>query len=180
MYALFSRFGHLSDAQLTALYRHYELLIAWNEKLNLTRVTGVADAVKLHYGESLFLGTVLPAGRQVIADVGSGAGFPGFPIAILRPECAVDLIEPHKRKAVFLREASRGIGNIRVVAQRAETLGNQYDWLVSRAVRAEVVLRLRLAPSVAILGTAGEMAVPFAPSHRVQMFHVEQSANCGS
>jgi len=171
--ALFAPFGELSKAQLEALERHYHLLLTWNEKLNLTRITAVEDATKLHYGESLFLGTVLPRGRLSIADVGSGAGFPGFPIAILRPECTVDLIEPHQRKAVFLREASRGIGNIRVLADRAETVTNRYDWLVSRAVRTEDVLSQKLACHVAILGVQGELEIPFVPGHRIKLFHVE-------
>jgi len=66
--------------------------------------------------------------------VGSGAGFPGFPVAVLRPECSVTLIESHQRKAVFLREASRKVPNVRVLAKRAENVGETFDWVISRAV----------------------------------------------
>jgi len=106
----------------------------------------------------LFLGRHLPAGRLRICDIGSGAGFPGFPVAILRKDCEVTLIEAHQRKAVFLKEASRGIPNIRVVAKRAEDVGDKYDWAVSRAVSdvdLSAVLQ-RLSGQVALLTGAEE------------------------
>jgi hypothetical protein len=93
-------FRGLSDAQLDALCDHYSLLLAWNERLNLTRVVSAADAARLHYVESLFLAAQLPPGELRIVDVGSGAGFPGIPVAILRPETRVDLVESHQRKGV--------------------------------------------------------------------------------
>jgi 16S rRNA (guanine527-N7)-methyltransferase len=92
------------------------------------------EAVERHYCESLFLGAHLPPGCLRIADIGSGAGFPGFPVAVLRPDCSVTLIESHQRKAVFLREASRKLPNVRVLARRAEDVGEQFDWAISRAV----------------------------------------------
>ena len=118
----FAPYGSLTVAQLDALQAHYELLTQWNARLNLTRIESVEDAVRLHYCESLFAGTRLPAGPLHIADVGSGAGFPGIPIAILRPECVLTLIESHQRKGVFLREASRNLKNVKVVTDRSENL----------------------------------------------------------
>jgi hypothetical protein len=91
-------------------------------------------------------------------DVGSGAGFPGFPVAILRPDCSVTLVESHQRKAVFLREAARKIGNVKVVAKRAEDVGDEFDHLISRAVSYED-LRFslkRLAPAADLLTGAEE------------------------
>ena len=136
------------------LEAHFRLLEKWNRKLNLTRIT----EVERNYGESLFLGRHLPSGRLRICDIGSGAGFPGFPVAILRPDCEVTLIEAHQRKAVFLKEASRGVANIRVFAQRAEDVDETFDWAVSRAV-SEVDLSAalpRLASKVALLTGAEE------------------------
>src|SRR5579864_4407685 len=174
---LFEPFGRLSEDQLDALERHYDLLMLWNRKLNLTRITDLDEVIRLHYGESLFLGSVLPAGPLRIADVGSGAGFPGFPIAVLRPECEVDLIESHKRKAVFLPEASRGVGNVRVIDDRAERVERRYDWVVSRAVRHDALVDLGLAPNLAVLSSDGGgdccIPVPFNPGHLIQMFHVK-------
>ena len=98
----------LSPAQVSALDAHYQLLLRWNRTLNLTRVESLEEAVERHYCESVFLASHLPAGPLRVADIGSGAGFPGFPVAVARPDCQVTLIESHQRKAVFLREASRG------------------------------------------------------------------------
>ena len=127
----------LPAEQFDALEAHYELLLRWNRVLNLTRIEDAREAAERHYGESLFLAEHLPAGPLRIADIGSGGGFPGFPIAVVRPECAVTLIESHQRKAVFLREASRKAANVRVLAQRAEAVNEEFEWVVSRAVSYE-------------------------------------------
>lgn len=124
----------LTPEQLHTLEAHYELLVRWNRVVNLTSVDSVVEAVERHYCESLFLGAHLPEGPHRIADVGSGAGFPGIPIAVLRPDCAVTLIETHARKAVFLREATRRLPNVEVVARRAESVDDRFDVGVSRAV----------------------------------------------
>ena len=114
----------LSSGQCAALEAHYQLLLKWNRRLNLTSIKDLEEVVTRHYGESLFLGARLPEGALRIVDVGSGAGFPGFPVAVLRPECEVTLVESHQRKAVFLREASRGLPNVRVLGLRAEEVKN--------------------------------------------------------
>jgi len=152
----FSAYGALAPQQLALLEEHYELLLRWNQKMNLTRIANLQDAVRFHYCESLYLATRLPDGPLRIVDVGSGAGFPGLPVAIYRPDCAIDLVESHQRKAVFLEEAARKLTNVRVLPRRAETVTNFYDWTISRAVRAGDVLKLNLAPHLALLGTEGE------------------------
>lgn len=155
----FACFRVLSEAELDALQAHYELLLRWNEKVNLTRITDPTEAARFHYCESLYLALRLPPGGLSIADVGSGPGFPGFPIAVIRPECSVVLIESDQRKAVFLREASRELKNVRVFSQRAELLTERFDWVVSRAVARQDLLRLQLAPNFALL-TVGEAGEP--------------------
>jgi 16S rRNA (guanine527-N7)-methyltransferase len=143
----------LAPAQVEALERHYQLLLRWNRTVNLTSIGRMEEAVERHYCESLFLGTHLPPGRLRIADIGSGAGFPGFPVAVLRPDCSVTLIESHQRKAVFLREATRHLPNVRVLAQRAEEVKEQFDRAISRAVSyADLASSLKnLAPNVDLL-----------------------------
>ena len=94
----FAPFQTLSELQLQALNSHYQLVLKWNKKINLCRFKDTSEAVQLHYCESLYLGRCLPEGGLSIADVGSGAGFPGVPIGILRPECQVDLLESDQRK----------------------------------------------------------------------------------
>ena len=143
----------LSDAQVAALEAHYDLLVHWNRKLNLTAIRDLPEAVERHYCESIFLAARLPAGALRIADVGSGAGFPGFPVAIYCPDCTVTLIESHQRKAVFLKEAARGLANVRVLARRAEQVEEEFDLAVSRAVSyQDLIPSLKaLAPAAALL-----------------------------
>jgi 16S rRNA (guanine527-N7)-methyltransferase len=124
----------LSAPQVAALERHFELLLKWNRVLNLTSVRDPGEMVERHYCESLFLAARLPAGTLSIADIGSGPGFPGFPVAVARPDCSVVLIESHQRKSVFLREAARFVSNVRVMAVRAEAVGEEFDHVISRAV----------------------------------------------
>src|ERR1700690_1113218 len=76
----------LSGAQMARLYDHYVLLDRWNKKINLTSVEPGAEMVIRHYCESLFFATHLDNNPCSLADVGSGAGFPGVPIAILKPD----------------------------------------------------------------------------------------------
>ncbi|MFM2124867.1 MAG: rRNA ((527)-N(7))-methyltransferase RsmG [Acidobacteriota bacterium] len=147
----FAPYGPLTPLQLDQLQNHYDLLVRWNPKLNLTRITSLEDAARLHYCESLYLGRCLPEGALSIADIGSGPGFPGVPIAILRPECQVTLVESHQRKAVFLRESTRGLANVTVFSGRAEDLATRFDWVVARAVTPEDVLRLPISDHFALL-----------------------------
>jgi 16S rRNA (guanine527-N7)-methyltransferase len=125
----------LSDEQLAVLRGHYELLVRWNKMLNLTAIRTLEEVVERHYCESLFLAKHLPASTASVVDVGSGAGFPGIPIAIVRPDCRVALIEAHQRKAVFLREASRALPSVRVIAKRVDQVREQFGCVVMRAVK---------------------------------------------
>ena len=127
--------GELSESQIERLSQHYELLTRWNKVLSLTSLRTLEEAVERHYCESVFAAWHLPEGRASVADVGSGAGFPGIAIAIVRPECSVVLVESHQRKAAFLKEASRDLANVHVVAKRADDVAERFDWVVSRAVR---------------------------------------------
>jgi 16S rRNA (guanine(527)-N(7))-methyltransferase RsmG len=143
----------LTDLQVARLEAHYELLVRWNRVLNLTAVRQVEQVVERHYCESVFLARHLPEGPVSVADVGSGAGFPGIPVAIVRADSSVTLIESHGRKAVFLREASRGLVNVRAVCGRAQDVRERFDVVVLRAVKyADVAGALqRLGRSVEIL-----------------------------
>jgi 16S rRNA (guanine527-N7)-methyltransferase len=132
--------GGIEAAQAEAFWRHYRLLLHWNRKLNLTRIAGLREAVELHYAESVFAARHLPADARRIADVGSGGGFPGLVVAVMHPEVEVTLIEARERKAVFLREASRAMPNVRVEARRAEIVPGPFDCVTSRAVSREDLL----------------------------------------
>jgi 16S rRNA (guanine(527)-N(7))-methyltransferase RsmG len=165
-----SGFLSLAPAQLEQLWAHYELLRAWNGRLNLTSVIELEKAAVRHYAESLFLASLLPPSVLRVADVGSGAGFPGFPVAVARPEAAVFLIESDQRKAAFLREASDFIRNIRVRCLRAQTLNEKLDAVVGRAVRPAEILDTanRLAGCFAILLSRKD-ADALAASHSAEV-----------
>jgi 16S rRNA (guanine527-N7)-methyltransferase len=177
--AEFSPYGILSETQLDQLAAHYTALTRWNERLNLTRIRGLSDSVRFHYCESLFLARFLPSGPHRIVDIGSGGGFPGIPVAIFRPDCEVTLVESHQRKAVFLREAGRELGNVKVIPQRAEEVREHFDWLISRAVAPADVLLLSISDHIALLigeedavkMSGDAMPVPWG-NHRV-LFHVK-------
>ncbi|HEX5430644.1 MAG TPA: 16S rRNA (guanine(527)-N(7))-methyltransferase RsmG [Bryobacteraceae bacterium] len=156
LFTEFRPYAELSGGQLQILEQHYELLARWNRKLNLTRIEDISEAVRFHYCESLFLGLQLTAGTHRIADVGSGAGFPGFPVAVLRPDLDMTLIESDQRKAVFLREATHSVRNIRVLAVRAEVCEERFDCVISRAVSPKEVLAAKLASSYALLVAASD------------------------
>lgn len=152
----FASYGSLSELQLDRIEAHFTQLQRWNAKMNLTRIRRTEDVVRLHYCESLFLGTVLPAGSLRIADIGSGAGFPGIPLAIFRSESQVTLIESHQRKGVFLREASSGLPNVSVTGSRAEDVTERFEWIVSRAVSSSDILALTVAKNAALLIGSGD------------------------
>src|SRR5208337_5462263 len=134
--------ANLSAPQVSSLHSHFELLLKWNQRINLTSVRSPEEIITRHYCESIFFGAHLPDAPDGfrILDLGSGAGFPGVPMAVLRPGWRITLLESHQRKAVFLRESTRGLPNVSVVSQRIEAVSARFDWLVSRAVKLEDVL----------------------------------------
>ncbi len=180
---LIAEFGSLTQEQLAQLEQHFITLTRWNKRINLTKIRSIEDAVRLHYCESLLLASSLPAGPLRIADIGSGAGFPGIPIAVFRRDCTVCLIEAHRRKAVFLNEVSRDLPNASVLAGRAESSSWRGEWVVARAVKPAEVLALRLAPRAALLMSSEDLAnlpaaeyvvkIPWSTNRVIATFHVE-------
>ena len=143
----------LPGDQVAKLEAHYNLMCRWNRVLNLTSIYKVEEAVERHYWESLFLACHLPPENLRLVDVGSGAGFPGYPVAVVRPDCEITLVESHQRKAAFLKEASRDLSNVRVLSQRVEAVQGPFDRALSRAVSYEDLkgsLKL-LAPAADLL-----------------------------
>jgi len=134
-------FGLTIDPEvLDRFCRHFDLLRTWNRKLNLTRVIAPADAARFHFLESAFLTTVV-RGSDVsacrIVDVGSGAGFPGIPLACMWLDSEFVLVEPNEKRAVFLKEAVRRLELTKVTVEirryDAERVRSS-DFLVSRAL----------------------------------------------
>ena len=124
---------------LDQLRLYLELLTKWNARVNLTAVRDPEQIVTRHFGESLFAARSLFAannGATTLADVGSGAGFPGIPMKLWAPQLRLALIESQNKKATFLREVIRllAIDSVDVVCTRAEQWGKTADAVTLRAV----------------------------------------------
>jgi 16S rRNA (guanine527-N7)-methyltransferase len=147
----------LSAAKLGSISIYIDILLRWNSRINLTAIRDPEEIVTRHFGESLFLARVLfpalEANRQrptineqprpesnhhlSVADVGSGAGFPGIPLRLWAPTIHLTLIESNHKKATFLREVVRALTltDIDIQNTRAETLPHaSFDLLTLRAV----------------------------------------------
>ncbi len=116
---------------------YLDLLLKWNARTNLTAVRHPEEIVRRHFGESLFAARHLAPETQTLLDFGSGAGFPGVPIALFHPDITVTLAESQNKKAVFLREAIRTL-NIpaEVWSNRVEAMpeARRFDAVALRAV----------------------------------------------
>ncbi len=125
----------LDPALILRFQDYLSLLLRWNARVNLTAIRGEAGIISRHFIESIACARALPAGIKTLLDFGSGAGFPGIPIALCRPEIAVTLAESQGKKAAFLQEAVRVLGiSAKVHSGRAELLAAQFDCVVLRAV----------------------------------------------
>lgn len=132
----------LLPEQHERLSRYLDLLFAANQTMNLTRIVDRPSAEVQHVGDALTVLRYLPPGDVRIADVGSGGGVPGIPLAIARPDAQFVLLESTKKKAVFLQRTAGelGLNNIRVIDARAEDAGRDpklresFDAVVARAV----------------------------------------------
>ena len=153
----------LNEGQLDQFDRYLVLLLAWNQRLNLTAVTDPIQVQRRHFLDSLSctLATGDLNGQRLI-DVGSGAGFPGLPLKIAYPRMKLTLVESVAKKARFLEliVSELGLDEVSIQVERAEGLGQQakhregYDWAVARAVAALPVLLEYLLPLCQIGGRA--------------------------
>src|SRR2546423_4897134 len=137
----------LSDEQASKLSQYLDLLLVANERMNLTRFESREAAEIAHVADALTILPFLPPGPHKLADVGSGGGVPGIPLAIARPDAAVLLIESTQKKAAFLKDAAAqlGLANVSVSSWRAEDVGHSNsretcDIVAARAVGAMVFL----------------------------------------
>ena len=111
------------------------LLQKWNARTNLTAIRDEEGILSRHFLESILCAHKLPPDISSLLDFGSGAGFPGLPIALIRKEISVTLAESQNKKAAFLREAVRTLGlTTKVHSNRAETLQSTFDCVTLRAV----------------------------------------------
>jgi 16S rRNA (guanine527-N7)-methyltransferase len=135
----------------------FTLLLRWNARMNLTAIRDEEGILSRHFVESIASARTLPAGIASLLDFGSGAGFPGIPIALCRPEIAVTLAESQGKKAAFLREAVRTLGIAATVhSGRAETLTQRFDCVTLRAVDR---MPVAVQAASALVAPAGWLAI---------------------
>ena len=174
----------LSPAQLQDISTYIDILLRWNARINLTAVRAPEAIVPRHFGESLFAARHLlpvsssaPSAPSVssvveafesVADVGSGAGFPGLPIKLWAPHLSLTLIECNHKKATFLREVTRALRltDVNIQNQRAEELPrSRFDLVTLRAVeRFETALPI----AAALVAPAGHLSLLIGASQQAQ------------
>ena len=148
----------LSDEQKNSFYVFYKDLIEKNKVMNLTSITEEKDVILKHFADSVALALAVPglSGQKMkVIDLGTGAGFPGIPLAIAYPEMELTLADSLKKRILFIKEEAQKLGlkNISAVHGRAEDLARdpefreKFDFCVSRAV--------------ANLSTLAEYCIPF-------------------
>jgi len=153
---------HCDERTAARIARYHELLADWNTRMNLTGDTDFATSLDRHYTDSLaplVNEHLFPQGASLI-DVGSGAGFPGLPLAIARPDLEVTLLDSLMKRISFLDAVVKDLGltNVKLVHSRAEDGGRdaklreQYDIAVARAVAPLPVLCELLLPFVKVGG----------------------------
>ena len=132
----------IDDNKISQLDKYYEMLIEKNKVMNLTAITEFDEVLVKHFVDSLSICTIIPDDVKSVCDLGTGAGFPGIPMAIAYPDLQFTLIDSLNKRIKFLQEVvdALGLTNVTLVHGRAEEAGRnklyreQYDLVVSRAV----------------------------------------------
>lgn len=149
----------ISDEEIIKFYKYMELLLDWNEKINLTAITEQNDIILKHFVDSLTIQKYLKNNVKVV-DIGTGAGFPGIPLAIMNKTNKFTLVDSLNKRINFLNEVKQNIklDNITAIHSRAEDFGQnklyreKFDIAVSRAVANLSVLLEYLLPSIKVGG----------------------------
>lgn len=150
---------NIDDNKARKLYKYMKLLIEWNEKMNLTAITEPKEIIIKHFVDSLTIEKYIQENTQII-DVGTGAGFPGIPLSIVRDDIRVTLMDSLNKRINFLDDVIKenNLTNADTVHSRAEELGRnkdyreQFDIVTSRAVASLNVLLEYMLPFVKVGG----------------------------
>lgn len=148
----------LEEKQIENFYKYMNLLIEWNEKMNLTAITEPSEVILKHFVDSLTISNLIKKGDKVI-DVGTGAGFPGIPLSIVNNE-NITLLDSLNKRIIFLEEVINKLQltNIKAIHSRVEEFAKNkkeremYDIATSRAVAPLNVLLEYLLPLVKVGG----------------------------
>lgn len=149
----------LTEEQISKLEKFYQLLISWNEKMNLTRITEKAEVYLKHFYDSLTIVKVINLNEaKTLCDVGSGAGFPGIVLKIAFPNIKITLIDSLQKRVNYLNEIIKELDltNIKAIHTRAEDYAKEnreiFDIVTARAVTNLRILSELCIPMVAVDG----------------------------
>ena len=180
----------LTEEQSVAFQTYYEMLIRWNQKVNLTAITEVEDVLRKHFIDSVSLNRSLEFNEvSSVIDVGTGAGFPGIPLKIVFPHLRVTLLDSLNKRIQFLNAVIEELqlSDMETIHGRAEDWGHeknyreQYDLCVSRAVANLATLSEYCVPFVKVGGLfvaykAGEVGEEVKRAeHAVKSLHCEKA-----
>ncbi len=162
---------------LPQLSTYLDLLMRWNARTNLTSIRDPEEIVRRHFGEGLFAAGHLDPDSTTLLDFGSGAGFPGLPIALLRPDIQVTLAESQNKKATFLREVVRTLSlPTEVWPNRVEAMprARQFHTVTLRAVDNMAAALAAAAPRathqlILLAGVAPALPLDFSPKALIPM-----------
>ena len=152
----------LTESQLSSFERYYDLLVDWNTRMNLTAITEEKEVAEKHFYDSLAAAFLIPTGARCI-DVGTGAGFPGVPLLIMREDITVTLLDGLNKRLVFLETVLKELGlsnRARLVHSRAEDGGRdkehreKYDIVLTRAVAGLPTLLELTVPFLKVGGSS--------------------------
>lgn len=161
----FNKYGLLLDETMSNQFeKYYELLIDWNQRMNLTTITDKDEVIQKHFIDSVLLLTKYDKTKfenKNIIDVGTGAGFPGIPLAIMLPQTNFVLIDSLDKRITFLKTVLKelGLSNVTLYHGRAEDFGKdtsfreQFDYCVSRAVAPLPILLEYCSPFIKVDGS---------------------------
>lgn len=149
----------LSEEQIEKFYKYMNLLLEWNEKINLTAITDEKEVILKHFIDSITINKYIDKGDKVV-DMGTGAGFPGIPIKIIRDDVEIVLVDSLNKRINFLNEIIEKLElkNIKTIHARAEEFGRmkeyreKFDKATSRAVANLSTLSEYLMPLVKVQG----------------------------
>ena len=156
----------LDKPQAGAFSAYLAELLKWNARINLTSVTESREVAVKHFLDSIALCPLLPEGPFTAADIGTGAGFPGLAVKIVRPDMEITLIEPVRKKASFLRQAVRvlGLAGVTVLAERVgrpdDVRPGLFDVIFSRAFKGPGELLPIAGP---LLADSGHVILSLGP-----------------
>lgn len=174
----------LGAEQLGLFKTYYERLIERNRRVNLTRITDPAEVASKHFADSILAAGLIPEGASVI-DVGTGAGFPGVPLKIVRPDIDLVLVDSLGKRVLFLRELCEELGiSVPAIHARAEDAARQaelresFDFVVSRAVAPMSVLTELTVPFLKVGGASLMYKGPQAAEEKAACSHAFSELKC--